>query len=975
MEESLITIVIDGKAHRVKSDDNLLGTCIALGYDLPYFCYHPAMGSVGACRQCAVKKYKDANDTKGRIIMSCMEPVTDGMIISIEDPEAKSFRKSIVESLMLNHPHDCPVCDEGGECHLQDMTVMTGHAYRRNDFRKRTHTNQYLGSFIHHEMNRCIQCYRCVRFYKDYAGGKDFDVFASRDNVFFGRHEDGVLENEFSGNLVEVCPTGVFTDKTSRMHFTRKWDLTNAPSICVHCSVGCNTISSERYGSLRRIMSRYNGAVNGYFLCDRGRFGYEFVNGDNRITEPIVKLSLFAENQKVAEADSTDLLNSIIRKGDKVIGIGSPRASLEANYSLFKRVGRENFYSGVSSREFELTKLALRLLTDGQYRSPSLSEIAKADAVIILGEDITNTAPMIALAVRQASRNAPVREVVAAGIPDWHDNAVRELIQDKRSPVVNAVPFTTKLDDISAFNFKATPDDIAALGFEIADMIHNSSMDERSERKPDSESIYEIPTEESTRHEISTHEEADVSDSGLAKEPLSEEETGVKQPDDEIKKATTYETIKKLASEIVQSLQASENPVVIAGVHIGSDEVMHAAANIATALSVAGKKSGLCMVLPETNSMGLAMMEGKPLDDAISLIEQAKVGKAEGNIQSPDNEGYSVIILENDLYRRGSKEKIDSLMQNSKMVIALDHSHNATTVKAQVVIPVGTFAESEGTLVNNEGRAQRFYKAIPPDNSPPESWRLLSDLTTFDEVVAEMTNEISAFRKIKEYLPEADFRVYNEKISRQTKRYSGRTAMKANVNVHEQKPPQDPDSPLSFTMEGAEDPNPSALVPYYWRPGWNSYQAMNYYLDKPDGSMKGGDPGIRLIEPNTQSEPAYFEPQKGKNTIAEDEWLVVPVHQIFGSEELSSMSEAVAERIQKPFVLLNERDAEILKTESLNLTIGSTSIEVTLRIDPAVPQRTIGLSVLLPGMEYFDLPHAINALLGGMKTKDMDQKG
>ncbi len=104
--------------------------------------------------------------------------------------------------------------------------------------------------------------------------------FASHNHVYFGRHEDGTLENEFSGNLVEVCPTGVFTDKTLKKHFTRKWDLSNAPSICIHCSVGCNTIVSERYDSLRRIMSRYNGAVNGYFICDRGRFGYEFVNDE-----------------------------------------------------------------------------------------------------------------------------------------------------------------------------------------------------------------------------------------------------------------------------------------------------------------------------------------------------------------------------------------------------------------------------------------------------------------------------------------------------------------------------------------------------------------------------------------------------------------------------------------------------------------------------------------------------------------------
>src|SRR5512147_1080227 len=288
----MITIFIDNKPYQVKPDQNLLSACLSLGFDLPYFCWHPALHSAGACRQCAVKLFRDENDTRGRIVMSCLTPVTEGMRVSIEDPEARAFRASVVEWLMVNHPHDCPICDEGGECHLQDMVVMTGHAYRRYRFTKRTHHNQDLGPFINHEMNRCI------RFYRDYAGGTDLEALGAHDDVYFGRQEDGALENEFSGNLVEVCPTGVFTDKTLKEHYVRKWDLQTAPSICVHCSLGCNTIPGERYGSLRRILNRYNHEVNGYFLCDRGRFGYEFVNSGKRIRKALVK---DGSSQKPAE--------------------------------------------------------------------------------------------------------------------------------------------------------------------------------------------------------------------------------------------------------------------------------------------------------------------------------------------------------------------------------------------------------------------------------------------------------------------------------------------------------------------------------------------------------------------------------------------------------------------------------------------------------------------------------------------------
>ena len=335
-----VKITVDGNSYEADPSTNFLDACLSLGFDLPYFCWHPAMGSVGACRQCAIKIFKDENDKRGRLAMACMEPVKEGSIISIIDSEAKEMRANVIQWLMTNHPHDCPVCDEGGECHLQDMTVMTGHDYRKFRFNKRTYRNQYLGPFINHEMNRCIQCYRCVRFYRDYADGRDFDNFAAHNHVYFGRAEDGVLENEFSGNLIEVCPTGVFTDKTLKQHYTRKWDLTTAPSICINCSLGCNIIAGERYGTLRRILSRYNSQVNGYFICDRGRFGYEYVNSNNRITKPLIKKKGSDEALPVSSGEVLNEIGRIISESKRIIGIGSPRASIESNFILRKLVGR-----------------------------------------------------------------------------------------------------------------------------------------------------------------------------------------------------------------------------------------------------------------------------------------------------------------------------------------------------------------------------------------------------------------------------------------------------------------------------------------------------------------------------------------------------------------------------------------------------------------------------------------------------------
>ncbi|MDP1620952.1 MAG: NADH-quinone oxidoreductase subunit NuoG [Bacteroidales bacterium] len=897
----MVKIQIDGTYYDVKPGKNLLETCLALGIDVPHFCYHGAMGSVGACRLCAVKKFRDPCDQKGRIIMSCMEPVNEGLIVSVNDPDAKMFRAAILESLMINHPHDCPVCDEGGECHLQDMLVMTGHNYRRFDFKKRTHFNQYLGPFISHEMNRCIQCYRCVRFYDDYTGGKDLAVFGSHDHLYFGRGEDGILESEFSGNLVEVCPTGVFTDKTLKEHYTRKWDLSNTPSVCVHCSIGCNTIAGERYGKLRRIMSRYNGAVNGYFLCDRGRFGYQFVNVENRIGEAQIRTS---KNSNPVEA-TPDMIASACAEAlsgsKKIAGIGSPRASLEANFALQKLVGKENFFAGVSRTEHTLAKTAIDILQHEAIHSPSLKEIEKADAILILGEDLTNTAPMAALAVRQAARNKGIEVAGNSGIPPWNDYAVRLKAQDVKSPIIMANPFSAKLDEIAEKTYRAAYSDIARVGFAVAALINDGAPGVK----------------------------------GLSKEQLS------------------------MAQHIANALKEAKNPMVITGTHGGSEDMVHAAANIAMALFLHGKEGALSIVFPECNSMGLGMMDGKPFEDLAGL--------------PADSTCDTLVILENDLYRRADQSLIDDLLERCKNVIVLDHLITGTTLKSDILLPVGTFAESEGTLVNNEGRAQRFYRVFPAEGTVIESWRQLKELMifsgnhesasweNFDHVAQAMSDSIPAFAKIKGHMPGADFRILNEKIKRQTMRFSGRTAMNAQFSVSEPKSPVDPDSPLAFSMEGANETPPSSLVTNYWTPGWNSNNAMNFYLDEPNGSMKGGDPGFRLLETAATKHILFFAPVTGAFTPEAGEWEIVPAYQIFGSEELSSQGPAVAERIPEPFIIMNRRDAEeagVKEHEMIDLTLTRSSLQVKLKIDDNIPAGVAGLSTGLPGMPFLKLPES-----------------
>jgi NADH-quinone oxidoreductase subunit G len=396
------TLIIDDIPVNVPEGTNVLEAARSIGITIPHFCWHPALEKAGACRVCAVKMVD--GPVKG-LQMSCMLPVQDGMVVSTTDEEAVAMRRAVIEWLMINHPHDCPVCDEGGECQLQDFTIAGGHGIRRYDGRKRTFVNQYLGDLIEHEMNRCIQCYRCVRFYQEYAGGTDFGVTGRAGSVYFGRQQDGELESPFSGNLVDICPTGVFTDKTARFR-ARYWDYDMAPSVCPHCSLGCSTVPMARYRELLKTTARRNDAVNGWFICDRGRFSNAAVNAPDRPRQALV------DGQPVSMDTALDALVERLSGFLELHGpgslavVGSPRMSLEGNIMAVRLkemlgAGTLSFFGDVL--QAERTREAVSLLT--AENAASQDDVRHADLVVVMECDLLEEAPMMALAARQAWRN------------------------------------------------------------------------------------------------------------------------------------------------------------------------------------------------------------------------------------------------------------------------------------------------------------------------------------------------------------------------------------------------------------------------------------------------------------------------------------------------------------------------------------------------------------------------------------------
>ncbi|MEO8324866.1 MAG: molybdopterin-dependent oxidoreductase, partial [Nitrospirota bacterium] len=636
--------------------------------------------------------------------------------------------------------------------------------------------------------------------------------------------------------------------------YTRKWDQQFAPSICVHCGLGCNTDVGEHSGTVRRIVNRYNQDVNGYFLCDRGRFGYEFVNSEHRIREPLFK-------GKVVSADTASRqLRDMLVPG-KTIGIGSPRASLESNFALRTLVGPDRFYSGMADSEAQLVGLAIDILRRNTMRTPTLHEVEASDAVLILGEDVTNVAPRMALALRQSVRQQPIEIAKKLKIPLWMDHGVRDAIQDRRGPLYIATPSATRLDEIAVATFHAAPDDIARLGFAVAHALD-----------PQAPSQGDFP----------------------------------------------------LADEIARALKDAKNPLVIAGPSCNSEAIIQAAANVAMAVG-----AQLSFTTPECNTVGAVLMGGNPLSAAFQAVKDGDVD--------------TLIILENDLYRRASRADVEALLNAAAHVIVLDHLVNPMTEHAELVLPSGTFAESDGTFISSEGRAQRFFQAFVPDGAIEASWRWLGreSWENLAEVLAAMATALPQLAPARDAAPPATFRMAGAKVPRSPHRASGRTAILANITISEPKPPDDPDSPLSFSMEGTSNHPPGSLLPFVWSPGWNSIQATNTYQKEIGGPLHGGDPGVRMFEPAPSNGQSYYLGIPSAFKPHEDEWLLVSMYGIFGSEELSLSAPGIAELATPPHVAVNADN--FTEDQEVEVRCANGTFRLPVRIRPDLPYGVAGL--------------------------------
>ncbi|MBF0429270.1 MAG: NADH-quinone oxidoreductase subunit NuoG, partial [Magnetococcales bacterium] len=311
------TLIIDGKEIDVKPGTSIMEAAKLLGIYIPHFCYHPKLPVSGNCRMCLVEVEK-----MPKPVISCAMPVNEGMVVKTDSDMVHKARQGVLEFLLINHPLDCPVCDQGGECSLQDLAMKYGADRSRFHDHKRRVPNYNVGPLIEMEMNRCIHCTRCIRFSEDVSGVEEMGAVYRGDHMRVGPFFDTVLSSELTGNMAEICPVGALNNKP--FHFkARGWELKHVDGVCGHCSVGCHTRMDHLDGHILRVMSRTWPDGNETWICDKGRFANDGLI-ENRLDAPQLRVP-GGLLKKAAWADALNRAAEMIKgvKPEEVAGLAT----------------------------------------------------------------------------------------------------------------------------------------------------------------------------------------------------------------------------------------------------------------------------------------------------------------------------------------------------------------------------------------------------------------------------------------------------------------------------------------------------------------------------------------------------------------------------------------------------------------------------------------------------------------------------
>ncbi len=324
-EAPMVNLTIEGRQVSVPAGTSILEAAKYAGVLVPHYCYHPGLPVAGVCRMCLVEVEKSP-----KLAPSCATAVAEGQVVHIHSDKALDARKGVLEMLLINHPLDCPICDQAGECELQDYTYQEGRAEGRLRDPKRFNPAEDFGGDVMYVTNRCILCTRCVRFMDDIAHEPVLNVSERGDRAVIGKFEGKDLTHPWAGNVIDLCPVGALLSKDS-LNKARAWELDRTGSICPSCSQGCNMIVETRDNTVMRLRPRPNEKVNSYFMCDHGRLNYRWMNRQDRVDVPMVRrgATLAGTDWELAIAEAARVIS-----GKRAFVLASPSLSNESLFLL-----------------------------------------------------------------------------------------------------------------------------------------------------------------------------------------------------------------------------------------------------------------------------------------------------------------------------------------------------------------------------------------------------------------------------------------------------------------------------------------------------------------------------------------------------------------------------------------------------------------------------------------------------------------
>jgi|Deesub1362A_J573_1020465.scaffolds.fasta_scaffold00004_48 NADH-quinone oxidoreductase chain G len=679
----MITITINGRQIKLEKPVTVLEAAKMNGIHIPHFCHHPLLEQWGGCRMCLVEVEK-----MPRLQTACTLTVTEGMVIRTESPEIARARKAVLEFLLINHPLECPVCDKAGECKLQDYTMQYGPTAGRFEEGKRKHPESLDDPIIVRNMERCIMCTRCVRMCEGVQGALAIAVTGRSSKSFVEPFSGGRYNCEYCGNCLTVCPVGAIMSRLHRYKY-RPWQMEHeVKTVCSYCGVGCSMFVQVREGSIMRTMPKIGLGVNKGLLCSRGRFGYEYVRSNERLTTPLVRKDGSLKPATWDEALSlvAHKLKNIMERygGESIAGIASGRCTNEDNY-LFQKLMRAGLQSNnidsISRMGFVGAQKFFEGMLGPGVTANLISGIVHSDAVLVVGGDPTQINPILGIQVRGAFRKGT--KVITIGYTPglkWH-----------RSTGIMPMPQTEG----------------AVLAGLLSGVLKNKTLSGENKELEDTISKFDLPSPDEIKNICN-----------ISIDELTQAVTAL---------AESSSAIIIVGRDIVTQPDGGNNLLLLGALAYVLDARIYL-------MSERPNEQGLidmgCIpdMLPGERPLAMGGSRKRcediwgapvPANEGLTLMEFIE-GAHSGSIKA------MYVMGENPAYNLPDSRFVKEALGKLEFLVVQDIVMTETAEMADVVLPATSWAEKEGTYVNLERRIQRLRQAI--DGQGMDDWKIIAEI-------------------------------------------------------------------------------------------------------------------------------------------------------------------------------------------------------------------------------------------------------